>query len=342
MSQFIHAVTGKEQLTECSEDELRQMVRLYPYFGPAQLLLAKKEKEEKQEDAAQYREKASLFVPNRLWFDELMDEREWKEKTPAEGHHTVLETPVTEEEVISQADPKEEEITAVLPETTVLEEPATVEEVIAQPVIGIKTEMEAGDAETVPEGNAQPTEEEQQPVPFVTGKELASVYEEDAEEMDDLSEENDIEDPSAADAEPLRPIPSLRIEPIDPAKMEISFEPYHTVDYFASQGIRFREEDKPKDRLSQQLKSFTEWLKTLKKVPATEVPVVATRQEERKVEQMAEVSVADPEVVTEAMAEVWEKQGNTIKALELYKKLSLQDPAKSAYFAAKIEHLKQL
>jgi hypothetical protein len=46
--------------------------------------------------------------------------------------------------------------------------------------------------------------------------------------------------------------------------------------------------------------------------------------------------------VTEAMAEVWEKQGNTIKALELYEKLSLLDPSKSSYFAAKIEHLKQL
>jgi len=47
-------------------------------------------------------------------------------------------------------------------------------------------------------------------------------------------------------------------------------------------------------------------------------------------------------VVTEAMAEVWEKQGNAVKAQELYEKLSLLDPAKSAYFAAKIEHLKQL
>ncbi|MCR6718777.1 MAG: hypothetical protein NVV59_00485 [Chitinophagaceae bacterium] len=55
---------------------------------------------------------------------------------------------------------------------------------------------------------------------------------------------------------------------------------------------------------------------------------------------MAAVSISPREVVTEAMAEVWEKQGNRDKAIHIYKKLSLLDPAKSAYFAAKIEQLK--
>jgi hypothetical protein len=42
------------------------------------------------------------------------------------------------------------------------------------------------------------------------------------------------------------------------------------------------------------------------------------------------------------MAEVWEKQGNLVKAKETYEKLSLLNPDKSSYFAAKIEHLKNL
>jgi len=41
------------------------------------------------------------------------------------------------------------------------------------------------------------------------------------------------------------------------------------------------------------------------------------------------------------MAEVWIKQGNTAKAEEIYRKLSLLDPLKTAYFAAKIEDLKK-
>lgn len=49
----------------------------------------------------------------------------------------------------------------------------------------------------------------------------------------------------------------------------LTFEPYHTVDYFASQGIKFSQEELPKDKLGKQLKSFTQWLKTMKRLPST-------------------------------------------------------------------------
>src|SRR5688500_440726 len=55
----------------------------------------------------------------------------------------------------------------------------------------------------------------------------------------------------------------------DPKKEEYLFEPFHTVDYFASQGIKFKEEEKPKDKFGLQLKSFTEWLRSMKKLPVT-------------------------------------------------------------------------
>lgn len=122
---------------------------------------------------------------------------------------------------------------------------------------------------------------------------------------------------------------------------ELLFEPYHTVDYFASQGIRIRDEEKPADRLGKQLKSFTEWLKTCKKLPDTEIGKGVSQQAEQKVELMAGQSLAERDVITEAMAEVWEKQGNSLKAIEIYTKLSLLEPAKSPYFAAKIEALKE-
>jgi hypothetical protein len=135
-------------------------------------------------------------------------------------------------------------------------------------------------------------------------------------------------------------IPGLKIEPIDPATAELSFTPYHTVDYFATQGIKFREEDQPRDKFGKQLKSFTEWLKVLKKVPGVTVNIAEGKQD-KKVEQMAAHSVNNEgEVLTEAMAEVWEKQDNPQKAIEIYKKLSLLNPGKRAYFAAKIDQLK--
>src|SRR5690606_17502730 len=52
------------------------------------------------------------------------------------------------------------------------------------------------------------------------------------------------------------------------AATELLFTPYHTVDYFASQGIKLKPNEKPTDKFGEQLKSFTEWLKVLKKTPA--------------------------------------------------------------------------
>jgi len=137
-------------------------------------------------------------------------------------------------------------------------------------------------------------------------------------------------------------MPRFKFEPVDVSKTELTFEPYHTVDYFASQGIKPKLEEKPKDQFSRQLKSFTEWLKVMKKLPVTELAASVSAVDEKKVEKMAELSINDREVVTEAMAEVWEKQGNRDKARETYEKLSLLNPGKSSYFAAKIEQLKHL
>ncbi|MEO7984283.1 MAG: hypothetical protein ABI688_09390 [Bacteroidota bacterium] len=146
---------------------------------------------------------------------------------------------------------------------------------------------------------------------------------------------------------PLVELPTLKPElpgskADDLSKTELVFEPFYTVDYFASQGIKFKEEEKPRDKFGQQLKSFTDWLKTMKRLPVTEIGMTVASNSEKKVEQLAEHSLAGGEVVTEAMAEVWEKQGNPGKAIEVYNKLSLLDPSKSPYFAAKIEDLKKI
>ena len=147
--------------------------------------------------------------------------------------------------------------------------------------------------------------------------------------------------------EPLAEIPTLKTESPEIEKAELVFEPYYTVDYFASQGIKFKNEEKPKDKFGQQLKSFTDWLRTMKRLPDSEISVAEEPKTdlsagvEQKVEQMAEHSLLEREVITEAMSEVWEKQGNAAKAIEIYTKLSLLDPSKSVYFAAKIEVLKK-
>jgi hypothetical protein len=118
------------------------------------------------------------------------------------------------------------------------------------------------------------------------------------------------------------------------------FEPFHTVDYFASQGIRLVQEENPSDRLGRQLKSFTDWLKVMRRLPQKNKEIVPDIAAERQVQAIAAHSIEGREVVTEAMAEVLAKQGMREKATEMYRKLSLLEPEKSAYFAAKIEQLK--
>jgi hypothetical protein len=119
---------------------------------------------------------------------------------------------------------------------------------------------------------------------------------------------------------------------------ELIFEPLHTSDYFASQGIKMSEEVKADDKLGQQLKSFTAWLKSMKKLP--DAQALAHLPPDSQVEKMAVSSNDDQDVITETMASVLVEQGKISRAIEIYEKLSLQNPAKKAYFAAKINNLK--
>ncbi len=130
-------------------------------------------------------------------------------------------------------------------------------------------------------------------------------------------------------------------KPIDVALTEIPIEnvPFHRIDYFESQGIKL-EENKPADKLGSQLKRFTDWLKQMKSInpnPAELKPDVAG---EEAVQHIAAHSNESEEIITETMADVLVKQGKPEHAIEIYEKLSFNNPSKTAYFAAKIEELK--
>lgn len=120
---------------------------------------------------------------------------------------------------------------------------------------------------------------------------------------------------------------------------EVAFEPLHTIDYFASQGIRITDELISNDKLGSQMKSFTEWLKSMKKLHPSKLEEQSLATE-RLIRSAADESNINSEILTEAMAEVLIKQDKKEKAIEMFSKLSLINPAKSAYFAARIESIK--
>ncbi|RYF86075.1 MAG: hypothetical protein EOO03_12350 [Chitinophagaceae bacterium] len=140
-------------------------------------------------------------------------------------------------------------------------------------------------------------------------------------------------------AETVMKIPGL-VEPPVKEEGSLLFTPLYATDYFASQGIKLRDEAAPNDKLGKQLKSFTDWLKTMKKVHDNKLPEPAVAADS-SVQQLAEKSNKEEVVLTESMAEVFLQQGKWHKAKDVYEKLSLLNPTKIAYFAAKIDQIQQ-
>jgi hypothetical protein len=89
----------------------------------------------------------------------------------------------------------------------------------------------------------------------------------------------------------------------------------------------------PKAKVNAQLQIIDRFLQQ-------EPRIVASKDRFSEVN-LAEKSVAEHgDLVSETLAQVFEKQGKTKKAIDLYEKLSLKYPEKSSYFAKKISALK--
>ena len=321
INQLVKTLLQKDTLDQCSLNELEQYADRNPYFGAAQLLLTKKLQDERSDRYDEQLQKTLLFFHNPLWVEQMLNDT---------GHATVM--PAEKKEVVVPAaepwEKNEDEIPESIPVSNGPDQTGQPAAEVQLSVIENPTETEKADHNNQVEETPVLLKEEA----ILPGAVPAEVNQ-------------DEEDPHhlpVPDETLSLAIPALQIENIDPATAELSFEPFHTVDYFASQGIKFKEEERPKDKFGLQLKSFTDWLRTMKKLPATAITATIEKKAEEKVEQLAENSIEGKDVVTETMAEVWEKQGNARKAIEVYNKLSLLYPSKSPYFAAKIEDLKKI
>ncbi|MGN6532612.1 MAG: hypothetical protein ACTHK0_12785 [Ginsengibacter sp.] len=267
-------------------------------------------------------------------FTEIKDEEELptsvNEDLP-EGQAGIIEIPTSE---IPSFDEENKEIYS---ENTTGEEelpPSVKEEIIEIP----SSELVPGNVDNKDDHTEdidQPKEAETEPLT----EDEKNIQSEDH----NLSEEENVAEE--------KPVSDIKVpdEVIDSSKVNVNsneeeydtvaFEPLHTVDYFASQGIKINEEALANDHLVKQVKSFTAWLKSMKKLHPGQMPE-QNEVIEKIIQASSESSNKDANVLTEAMAEVLVKQGKREKAMEMYQKLSLINPSKSAYFAAKIESLK--
>lgn len=306
----VRNIFNTEGLQELTVPQLREYIRLYPYSSIGHLLLARKKKEEGSaysNEAA----KAALYINNPLWLHcFLTEERD----------------SIAEEEVIAMDDDA----------AALIHDPTPITETVTEslPAQSKSEQVEKNIIDSIDENNEKET------VP-VSANELTG------EPVTEIS----LAAPPIASS-PFEPIHEI-VEQIKITEVateetsekkyeekELIFEPYHTIDYFASQGIKLKASDLTNDRLGRQLKSFTEWLRSMKKVTSIQSDDLPPDSiADAVVQKNAEESVETSEVETEAMAEVWAKQGKTNRAVAIYRKLSLLNPAKSHYFAAKIEQL---
>lgn len=316
MSERIHVLAqqlfGKSSVAECDLQEIRTLAQRYPYFAPAQFLLLEKLKQESSPEYGTQLQKSVLYYHNPLEFEYFISSGRFYAET--------------EKEHVTEMERERERETG----TGAIQTGPATEEVIV-PVETGEAEPEAIPAEEVVSSIVEHWEESNHPP-----SDQAVFHEEQS-----YSDEGGVAAPVRPEPKPVEGARLLEVEAKESAD-PLAFEPYHTVDYFASQGIKLSQEEQqqPADKFGKQLKSFTEWLKTMKRLPAPVRTAQMDSGTEKNVQHLAEDSVHESDVVTEAMAEVWIKQGNTGKALEVYNKLSLLNPSKRAYFAAKIDHLK--
>ncbi|MCE2834236.1 MAG: hypothetical protein LW694_07625, partial [Chitinophagaceae bacterium] len=120
---------------------------------------------------------------------------------------------------------------------------------------------------------------------------------------------------------------------------ELSFEPLHLTDYFASVGVSLPPDEQP-DVFSRQSRSFKGWIRAMKRIHPEKSAVPFSPSESELIRSVADQSNEQEEVLTETMAEIYALQGLTHKAIDIYEKLSLFNPDKSAIFAAKLSELK--
>jgi hypothetical protein len=355
---IIRHLFNKESLEEVPVEVLESYAQENPLFGAGQFFLAKKYQQTANESFGKQVQKAALYFTDPLWLHFQLSSFQVNDAPtlqppspliwePSVESHDKIEEVVNNQEEVASIRPEPEEFTPVItPEPEKTPEP---EEVLVTPAIEDKTEpgdnLEAEDTfiDTVGVPAASFLVNEPQPYSASPGETFSEP------QAGNTNIESDVQktEPPIPEATPVvSPAADKPRHPLFPGNGDdeaggnkITFEPFHTVDYFASQGIKVSGEIKDDDRLGKQMKSFTEWLKTMRRLPEAKVEAELEKINDREIERLAAHSLDENEVVTEAMAEVLTKQGKQREAKDLYRKLSLLNPGKSAYFAAKIEAL---
>lgn len=320
--QYISQVLAEPQnISDTDAESIAALIETYPYFVPARYMdTANKHKKEPYNNPMM--SAMQLYMSNWLMYCQFLTTAMNGNDVSVPASNTAATTlPVAEEstaELVTEQT-STEDLPAEEPIITLVEEEEAITVIAEEPV-----------AET--EAFIQP-----EPQPLYTQKKTAK-------EEDDYQPETD----------------------------ESFILPVYTEDYFLHQGMQVSS-DLPTDLPGKEMSpaeeakslmvvmSFSEWLVYFKKRKEQEQEEVegqkavktmwqkeklaAALEEENeeipeKVFEMAVNSITkEDDLASESLAEIHAMQGKYDKAIEMYRKLSLRNPQKKAYFARKIEVL---
>lgn len=358
INHILHHFFQKKTLEEVHLVDIEQMVNEYPYFAPAQYLLAKKYLQTDNQAYLKQAKKTALFFNNPHWLNSLLhadeirlDDEGWIDNaglpiTTETITPVLVDEPVQEIEEIAVAEEIQENKEIFIEEDSAVAEYEEPKEDISGVVFMEEVNTAADD---VIENKQEDTVVEE-PLPAEAGISAVAL----AETSFSTTEPLVTEFAEEVDADNTEPIPDniisgpklkLILNQDIPSETStgsiIPIEPLYTIDYFASQGIKADTGTETKDKLSVKLRSFTDWLKTMKRIHPEKFDTEMDPGSQTAIQHIAEHSNESKEIVTETMAEVFARQGLHKKAAEVYHKLSLLNPDKRVYFAAKIAQLKE-
>ena len=121
---------------------------------------------------------------------------------------------------------------------------------------------------------------------------------------------------------------------------QIPIEDVYIGDYFTTQGIHLDEVEHPEvKKINLTSNSFSDWLKLMQKIEISEEVEISEEKNSHQLNDIQESAIQEMDIQTETMADIYLKQGLKNKAIQIFEKLSLINPSKSAYFTSRINKI---
>ena len=312
-------LTKEKRSESVSVEQLQHLVSEYPYFPVANFLLSQKLKSANSNNFIAQSQKTILFYANPLLLNLKLNQQEDFILDDEDELFKEIEEPTPE---IGQSSEHTANDSII---TNPVTDPAEMVTEVIEEMAGVSRETDALTEAFLQEiNNTEPKKEDKQVEH--SKNEIPEVIDEHERMFRNIKA---MLDDSANEAD------------ADVENAEIPMDPYYTIDYFASQGIKLDLDQSP-GPIGQKLKKVYPMVEAYEKAWAGRCNRRnRDRETEADIQKIADSSNTVKEVVTEAMASVLEKQGKKDKAIELYTKLSFLNPDKSTYFADKIKYIKR-